>query len=133
MEIGSINDALKAMNRIEDKRDALRAAYETQERKLKVARDLLEQYLLQTMRDMGLQSFELPNEGVATIKTKRRFGAADWALVWDWVIEKRCPHMLQKRLLDSEIQKYLDDTGGLPPGVSTEARLTINVTKRSEP
>lgn len=130
MEITSINDALKVINRIEDKRDELRTAYEKQESKLKAARDMVEQYLLQQMKDMGLQSFELPGEGVASIRTKRRFGVEDWGLFWDWIITNKCPEMLQKRLLDTAMAKYLEDNGTLPPAVSTEARLTIVVTKR---
>lgn len=130
MEITSINDALHAFNKIEDKRDEIRTAYEKQDSKLRAARDQLEMYLLEQMKEMGLQSFELPGEGVASIKTKRRFGVADWSLFWDWVVENKCPHMMQKRLLDTAVQKYLDDTGGLPPAVNTEARLTISVTKR---
>lgn len=130
MQITSINDALKALNKIEDKRDELRAEYDAKESKLREAHDALESYLIAQMREMGLQSFELPGEGVASIKTKRRFGVADWALFWNWVVENKCPEFLQKRLLDTAIQKYLDETGGLPPAVNTEARLTISVTKR---
>lgn len=130
MEIKSINDALKTYNKIEDKRDDIRGEYEQKDSKLRAARDAVEQYLMQEMKELGMSSFEMPGEGVATIRVKRRFGAADWALVWDWVIQNKCPHMLQKRLLDTAIQKHLDDTGELPPGVNTEARQTIVVTKR---
>lgn len=130
MEIRTINEALHAFNRIEDARDRARTTYEERERKLRAARDEVELFLLAQMKEMGLQSFELPGEGVASIKTKRRFGGADWGLVWKFVVENDRPDMLQKRLLDSAVQKYLDETGNLPPGVDTEARLTISVTKR---
>lgn len=128
--INTINDALRAFNRIEDKRDQLRMEYDKQDSILRGARDELEQYLLREMKEMGLQSFELPGEGVASIKTKRRFGVADWGLFWQWIVDNKCPEFLQKRLLDTQMQKYLDDNGTLPPAVSTEARLTISVTKR---
>lgn len=130
MEINSINDALKAFNKIEDARDKIRAEYEQKDSKLRAARDQLELYLLEQMKEMGLQAFELPGEGVASIRVKRRFGAADWSLVWDWVVENKCPNMLQKRLLDTAIQSYLDEHGSLPPGINSEARQVIAVTKR---
>lgn len=130
MKIANINQALRALNKIEDKRDELRTEYDKQESKLKAAREEVERYLLEVMKEMGLQAFELPGQGVATIRTKRRFGVADWALFWDWIIEQKAPHFLQKRLLDTAMQKYLDDNGTLPPAVNTEARMTIVVTKR---
>lgn len=130
MLIETINDALKVLNRIEESRDALRAEYDKKESRLRAARDEVELFLLSEMKSLGLKSFELPGEGVATIKEKRRFGCADWSLLWQWVVANDCPHFLQKRLLDTAIQKYLDDNGTLPPAVNSEARLTIAVTKR---
>lgn len=128
--ITTINEGLRAFNKIEDKRDQLRADYEKQDSLLRAARDEVEQFLLREMKQMGLQSFELPGEGVASVKLKRRFGVADWSLFWQWIVDNKCPEFLQKRLLDTNMQKYLDENGTLPPAVSTEARLTISVTKR---
>lgn len=130
MEINNITDALKAFNKIEDKRDEIRADYEQKDSKLREARDTLEQYLIKQMQQMGMDAFQLPGEGLATIRTRRRFGVADWSLFWDWVITNRCPNMLQKRLLDTAMQDYLDANGELPPAINTEARLTLSVTKR---
>ena len=130
MEINDIQSALKAFNRIEDARDTIRAEYEKKDSKLKEARDQLEQYLIKQMQQMGMDAFQLPGEGLATIRTKRRFGVGDWSLFWDWVIEHKCPNMLQKRLLDTAMQDYLDANGELPPAINTEARLTLSVTKR---
>lgn len=130
MEVTNISQALKALNKVEDARDKLRAEYEKKESKLKAAREQLEQFLIQGMREQGFSSFQLPNEGVATIREKRRFGVADWSLFWEWVLDNRLPHLLQKRLLDTAMQDYLETTGKLPPAINTEARLTISVTKR---
>ncbi len=130
MKITSINEALQVYNKIEDERDKIRNKYEKQDSALKKARDEIEQYMLSAMKEMGLQSFEIPNEGVATIKEKRRFGGSDWALIWDFVVRNNCVDMLQKRLLDTAVQRYLDENGTLPPGVSTECRKIIVVTKR---
>ncbi len=130
MQISNITDALKLYNRIEDARDQLRTEYEQQERSLKEIHDQLEQYMIQSMKEMGLSAFQLPNEGIAAIREKRRFGVADWSLFWEWVVENKSPHMLQKRLLDTAMQDYLERNKSLPPAVNTEARLTISVTKR---
>ena len=130
MEIHDLNDALRVYNKIEDTRDTLRTEYESKDSQLKAARDQVEQYMLQEMKRQGFSEFAVPGQGIAKIKTKRNFGAADWALVWNWILENRCPEFLQKRLLDTAFQKYLDETGELPPGVSTRAKTMIDVTKR---
>ena len=130
MQIESINDALKAYNAIEDKRDELRLKYEGKERKLKDALAQVEVYLLEEMKRLGLTAFEAPGEGVASIRVKRRFGVADWGTFWTWVVEKKCPEMLQKRLLDTAVQTYLEENGELPPAVNSEAKQVIAVTKK---
>lgn len=130
MEIKSLTQALKVYNRIEDERDRLRAEYDAKESKLKAAQTTVQNYMMEEMQVLGLTSFEVPGQGVASIRVKRRFGAADWSLVWDFIIANKCPEMLQKRLLDTAVQKYLDTTGELPPGVNTEAWQVVAVTKR---
>lgn len=129
-EINDLNSALQAYNQIEDARDRLKAKFDKQDSKLKEAQEQIEQYLIQEMKALNLSAFESPGQGVATIKTKRRFGCADWGVFWQWIVQNSCPEILQKRILDSAMQTYLDSTGGLPPGVNTEAKLVIGVTKR---
>lgn len=130
MEISDIQTALKTFNALEDKRDELRITYEARDRKLKAGLEQIELFLMEEMKRLGLSAFEAPGEGVATIRVKRRFGCADWGTFWTWVVENKSPEMLQKRLLDSAVQTYLDTNGELPPAVNTEARQVITVTKR---
>lgn len=130
MEINDLNSALKAFNAIEDKRDALRAKYNEQDGKLKDLLAQVELYLLDEMKALQLTAFESPGEGVATIKTVRHYGCADWGTFWEWMVRTNNPHMLQKRLLDSEVDTYLEANGGLPPAVNTRAKLEVKVTKR---
>lgn len=130
MDITDINTALKAFNAIEDKRDALRSKYETKERRLKDMQLEVELYLMEEMKKLNMTAFEAPGEGLAKIVVKRRFGCADWGGFWTWVIENKCPEMMQKRLLDSAVQTYLETTGDLPPCVNSEAKQVISVTKR---
>lgn len=130
MKIETLDQALRAYNKIEDKRDMLRTEYDAAESKLVAAKEQIAAYMMQEMKSKNFQSYEVPGQGVANIREKRRFGASDWHLVWSWIIENKCPEMLQKRLLDSAIQRYLEETGNLPPGVSTESKLVIVITKR---
>ncbi len=130
MEINDMNSALKAFNALADARDALRVKYDERDRKLRAALETVELFLLEEMKRLNLNEFGVPGEGVAHMQVKRRFGAADWSVVWDWVIQNKCPHMLQKRLLDSEIQTYLDTTGSLPPGINSEAKRIVKVLQR---
>lgn len=130
MEITDLNTALTTYNAIDDARGKLKAKYDEKDSKLKEAQEEIEQYLIQEMKELKLTAFEAPGQGVASIKTKRRFGCGDWGLFWQWINENNCPNILQKRILDSEMQSHLDATGALPPGVNTEAKLVISVTKR---
>lgn len=130
MDVNDLNSALKAFNKIEDARDELRAKYNEKDKKLKDALAQVEAFLLEQMKALNLSAFEAPGEGVATIKTVRHFGVADWGVFWEWVVETKNPHMLQKRLLDSEVDTYLELNGGLPPAVNTRAKLEVKVTKR---
>lgn len=130
MHVDDINSALHVYNTLEDRRDVLRAEYDTKDKRLRDAQEQIEAFLLEEMKRLKLTAFEAPGEGVAKIVTKRRFGVADWGTFWTWVVENKCPNFLQKRLLDTEVQKYLDEQGTLPPAVNSEARLTIRVVQR---
>lgn len=130
MEINDLNTALVTLNQLEDARDKLRNTYEKRDSKLKEASEQVQQYLMEEMKRLNLSAFEAPGEGVASIKVKRRFGCGDWGVFWNWIVDNKCPNILQKRILDSEMQTYLEASGGLPPGISTEAKQVIVVTKR---
>lgn len=130
MEVNDVNTALHAFNVIEDQRDALRTKYEKQDSKLRAARDQVELFLLEELKRLGMTACEVPGEGVASVRVKRRFGVADWGVFWSWVVENKCPEFMQKRLLDTAVQTYLETNGELPPAVNSEARQVIAVTKR---
>jgi len=130
MEISDMNSALRAYNALDDKRDALRTLYDKQDAKLKAVMEQLELFMLEEMKRLGMTACEVPGEGVASVKVKRRFGCADWGMFWAWVVENKAPNFLQKRLLDSEIQTFLESTGELPPAINSEAKQVIAVTKR---
>lgn len=130
MEVNDVNTALHAFNVIEDQRDALRTKYEKQDSKLRAARDQVELFLLEELKRLGMTACEVPGEGVASVRVKRRFGVADWGVFWAWVVENKCPEFMQKRLLDTAVQTYLEANGELPPAVNSEARQVIAVTKR---
>jgi hypothetical protein len=130
MKITNLDEAIRAYNQIEDARDKIRIAYNDKDSRLKKAMELIEQFMLQEMKNLNLSAYSVPGQGTAKKETKRRFGGADWALIWQYVVENNCPNILQKRLLDSEIQQILDTTGNLPPGVNTDAKFIIKVVGR---
>jgi len=129
MEIVNMHDALVAYRKIETAQEKLKAEYDVKNGKYEKARRQLEVIMLQLLQDQGVTHMKVPGLGLAKQVDKRRFGCADWSLFYPWVTANDRPDLFQKRLLDSAMEQYLEDTGGLPPACKVETTRTITVLK----
>ena len=65
---------------------------------------------------------------IQSITIQPRVG--DWAMLHKWIVENNRPDMLQKRVTATAINQFAEENSGdLPPGVSTEKVRTISVHK----
>lgn len=129
MDIHNMNDALVAYRQVEAKQEQLKAEYDRANGKYEKARKQLEIIMLQLLTEQGVTHMKVPGLGLAKVVDKRRFGCKDWALFYPWVVANDRPDLFQKRLLDSAMEQYLEETGGLPPACAVETTRTVTVLK----
>lgn len=121
---------MEAYIKLRDKRSALKARYEEMDAVLKQQQELLSQYLLKTMNAMG--SDTIKNEaGTAYISVTRRFNCADWPGFWAWINEHGRPDLLEKRVLSSGIEEYMEQNGGeIPPFLNVFSERNVNIRRK---
>jgi hypothetical protein len=124
-----MEDALRLYRRIEAKQDELKAKYEQENGKYEKAMKQVEVVMLQLLQGQGVTQMKIDGIGLVKQVDKRRYGCADWGLFYPWVVANDRPDLFQKRLLDSAMDLYLQDTGGLPPACKVETTRTITVLK----
>ena len=129
MEINSMHDALVLYRKIEAKQDQLKAEYEAKNGKFVKAMQQLEIVMLKILDEQQVTHMKVEGLGLAKVVDKRRFGCADWSLFYPWVVANDRPDLFQKRLLDSAMEQFLEETGSLPPACKLETTRTVTVLK----
>ena len=128
-EIKNMHDAVVLYRRIEAKQDELKAQYDAENGKYVKAMKQLEVVMLQLLAEQGVDKMHVNGYGLVKQVDKRRFGCADWGLFYPWVVQNDRPDLFQKRLLDSAMEEFLAQSGGLPPACKVETTRTITVLK----
>ena len=110
--------------------DALKAEYDAKNGKFVKAMQQLEIVMLKILDEQQVTHMKVDGIGLAKVVDKRRFGCADWSLFYPWVVANDRPDLFQKRLLDSAMEQFLEETGSLPPACKLETTRTVTVLKR---
>lgn len=129
-QISTMQDAIKAYRVIEQTREKLKEEYEAADAKFSEKVKLLEVFMLKTLRANGVQAMKISGYGTVAIVTKRRFGVADWDTFNRWVLQTGHVDLYQKRLHDSNVQTFYDETKMLPPAVNASSQDVVVVRKK---
>lgn len=120
---------IQAFVQLRDKRAEMRHAWEEEDKKLEEKQDKCKAWLAKTMADVGTDQLK-GADGTAFRQVKSRFNGKDWPSIWNFIKENDRFDMLQKRLGETALKNYLEETGTLPPGVDVFQEYEI-VVRRS--
>ena len=126
----SVNEVLKRMLEIRDKRAEIKKDFEEKDRKLRQMYERGENWLLDHMQKTGHSSFKADGISVYTSETTRA-SIPDWNALCDYIRESGNVDLLQKRVNTKNL-KQLDEEGKpTPPGVKTEQVVSVNIRRNS--
>lgn len=116
---------------IRNRLEALKAEYDAKTKSLKEAEERGENWLLGCMQHLGLDQLKVPS-GTAYLQTKQRSGIGDWNAFSQWSAATGNVDLLQHRLNEQNLKRFLEENGGqLPPGVSTSPVRTVVIKRAS--
>lgn len=90
----------------------------------------LESWLMQKADEDGVTSFKTP-AGTAFVTSTDFANVADWDAVLTFIKENDAFDMLEKRVSKTAVRAHMDETGGVPPGITYGSKLGVNIRKAS--
>lgn len=122
------SQAIRAYLKLRAARSELKARFDAEDEALKQKMALIENVLLQEMRDSSTQAINT-TEGTAYISTETRAAVADWPAFLDWAMQRNATEFFEQRVRRSAVENFFEETGSLPPGVNLSREYVIRVRK----
>lgn len=121
---------IAAYVKLRDQRSELKSEYEEADEVLKEKMRKLEVWLKLQMQNLGTDQLAAHDVGTAYREIARKYSAADWNLIWRYMVENERFDVLQKRLGEGALDTILKETGELPPGVTVHTEYVIKVRRK---
>jgi hypothetical protein len=116
--------------KMRDKRSKLKQEFEAADKEIKDQQEQLEQFLLKTMRDMGVESVRTPVGTIYQTETMVPQGS-DWTAFYAWVKENNAFDFIFRRIKADAVKDYMEQNGGeVPPGVSVYSQLGVRIRRK---
>lgn len=113
----SIDELIGAYLDLRQMRSDLKRKYEADDELYKAQMETIERELHKRMLESGVKSFG-GTRGTSYLELKTKARADDWALAHEFMAKNGRLDMLQRRLSDSVIKQFIEETGTPPPGIS---------------
>jgi len=119
----------KVYRKIKMQIDTLTQEYDTKVETLKAQQEEIKFAMKDLMRAMGSTSVRTES-GTVTLMTKTRYETQDWDSFKKFIIEHEVVDLLEKRIAQGNMGKFLEENPGLvPPGMNSRTEFEIRVTK----
>ena len=128
----SIENLTSAYLNIIAKRSELSAKYKKEDAELIEAQEQLKAALLNYCDEHGVESVRTA-EGLVYKTSKEKYWTYDWDHFHAFVIENRCPELLDRRINQSNLREFLEDNPEkLPKGLNKSVDVSVTVRKPSK-
>ena len=119
----------KIYRKIKEHMDALTQAYDTQLEELKAQQEQIKFALKDQMKANGQTSVKT-SFGTVSLVTKTRYSTQDWDSFKRFVVEHEVVDLLEKRIAQANMAKFLEENPSLvPPGLNSSSEYEIRVVK----
>lgn len=124
-----VDKMVRVYIRIRDERTKLQQEYDAADAVLKEQLEAIEGRLLEMCKRDGVEGFKTPFGSVSR-RTKTRYWPADWAEMHKWIKEHDALEMLEKRLAQGNMKKYLEENpDDAPPGLQVDSSYAVTITR----
>ena len=116
--------------KIRDAREALAAKYEESDGDLKGQLDVIKQQLLDTCKELGVDSLKT---GVGTVSrtVKTRYWSSDWGAMHDFVKEHNALDLLERRVHQGNMKTFLQENPEVKvPALNSDSAYDVTVRRK---
>lgn len=124
----NLDQVVQAYTAIRDARLARKKAFEIADLALEEDMNKLKQVMLAQLNQMGGKSVATEH-GTIYRTEKVKPSAADWRVVYDWIMtDPERFELLEKRLKATFVKQFMDDNAGaIPPGINVHREFEVAV------
>lgn len=128
-ELIPMDKLAKIYRKIKAEIDELTKEYDTKVELLKEQQDELRFAMKDQMRALGVKSVNT-TFGTVSMINKTRYSTDDWDSFKKFVVEHDVVDLLEKRIAQTNMARYLEENpGSVPPGLNAFSDFEIRVTK----
>ena len=122
------NRMARVYRMIRDKRSELKQKFEAEDRALRENLEQLEAALLESLNESGVSTVKT-DSGTIFTQEDMKASISDWGAYVDWMQRNDAFEMVQKRPAITEVRKYMEEYGDIPPGLDIHRRRVVRVRK----
>ena len=124
-----IDKLTKIYRKIKAQIDQLTQEYDTQVEVLKASQDEIKFAIKDQMKALGVSSVKT-EFGTVSMANKTRYSTQDWDSFKAFIVEHDVVDLLEKRIAQLNMAKFLEDNPGVvPPGLNAFSDFEIRITK----
>lgn len=129
IELVPLDKLAKIYRKIKAEIDMLTQEYDDKIERLKAQQDEIRFAMKDQMRALGVNSVRT-DSGTVSLVTKTRYNTQDWDSFKKFMIEQDAIDLLEKRIAQTNMARFLEENPGLvPPGLNSTTEFEIRVTK----
>lgn len=122
------NDKIKRFIELRDKKAAMKKKFGEFTAPIDKEMYAIQTQVLEHMNEQDLQNIKGEN-GTAYKVKKVSVTVPDSELFFEWVMNNKLFHMLERRASKSAVEEYVTEHGDLPPGLAMTAVMDVNFRK----
>lgn len=126
----NIEKITSAYIKIKNKREALAAAFKSEDDTLREKQDLLKLGMLEYCKENNIESVRT-SDGTVYRSIKTKYWTNDWESIYEFVLEHGVPEFFQKSLNQSNVRQFLEENPDLrPKGLNIDSEYVVSVRKK---
>jgi esterase/lipase len=125
----SMDKLAKVYRKMSARVQELTQAYENEVEQIKAQQEQVKNALKDMMLALGVSSVRT-DQGTVVLSTKTRYNTQDWDSFKTFMLEHDAIDLLEKRIAQGNMSKFLEENPGLlPPGLNSNTEYAISVRK----
>ena len=127
----SVDKLVAVYIKMRDKRAELLRNYEEADGAVKAQMEVVESKLLDLCKEIGVDRLG-SKHGTVMRTVKTRYWTSDWESMHKFILEKKMPELLERRISQTTMKQLLEENPELMPmGLNTDSKYSVTIRRTS--
>ena len=123
----SVDKLVAVYIKMRDKRAELLRDYEEADSTVKAQMEVVESKLLDLCKEIGVDRLG-SKHGTVMRTVKTRYWTSDWESMHKFILEKKMPELLERRISQTTMKQLLEENPELMPmGLNTDSKYSVTI------